>query len=104
MTLIKIFRFNEFEFLCYTIYIEKLNWIYEHFSPIEFLYVLGFSVKFTLSNRNKNLFFYYRDNLSDIVNAYIDWMSNDNNLTKIRITEKEINSKYISLTNVIILL
>jgi len=98
----KTFLFNDFELLNFSIYLEKLSWDHKSFNLEDFLFVLGLSVKIKLSEPSYQSFCV--ENLKmenpEFYLKYMQWHSENKIFSQIKITEKDLNSKYKALSKV----
>lgn len=107
-TLFKItkhFLFNDFELLNFSIYLDKLAWDHKSLNPEEFLYVLGLAVKIKLAEPSNQTFFIESLQVEnpELYFKYMQWLTENKLFSQIKISEKDLNSKYKALSRVIFL-
>ncbi len=98
----KNFLLNDFELLNFSIYFEKMAWDCKSIDPENFLFVLGLAVKIKLAKpNNKNLMV---ENLKtenpELYFNYTQWLSDNKCFSNIKITEKDLYSKFKELSRV----
>lgn len=97
----KLFFYNDFELLNFSIYLDKLDWDNQNLSPEKFLLVLGFAVKLKLNQNNHSFIENFKKENPEIYSIYINWIIENKNFLNVRIIEKDLNSKYKALSRVI---
>jgi hypothetical protein len=94
--------FNDFELLNFSIYLEKLYWDRKSFNLEDFLFVLGLAVKIKLAEPSYQSFCV--ENLKmenpEFYLKFIQLFTENRLFSQIKITEKDLNSKYKALSKV----
>lgn len=100
--IVKMFMFNDLEFINFTIFLDKLNWDNKNIDPEDFLFIVGLGVKLKLIDYNE--FYYQKINRKhpDLVMKYNEWIEDNQNFDDIIVTERELNSKFKFLSRVFI--
>jgi len=98
----KTFFFNDFELLNFSIYLDKLAWDNKSLNPDDFLFVLGFAVKIKLIDRSIQDVFIENSKLEipEFYDKYMLWLKESQIFSQIKITEKDLNSKFKALSKV----
>lgn len=88
--------------LNFSIYLDKLVWERKSLDPEDFLFVLGLAVKVKLAEPNNQIFFVESLKVEnhELYLKYINWLTENKLFSQIRITEKDLNSKYKTLSRV----
>ncbi len=98
----KNFIFNDFEFLTFSIYLDKLSWDNRGLNAEDFLFTLGFAVKIKLTDPHNQIILIEKIKIDDpdFYAKYTKWFLENKIFSQIKITEKDLNSKYKSLSRV----